>query len=254
MNKKRILKNLIYPILSLALFLSTWAIISAVENKPLALPQVDVVFNEFFHLLGQNSTWVALSGTLLNTLFAFLLSVVVAFILSVITTFFKPLHKILSPIITILRSAPTMAVILLSILWLDNDDTPIFIGFLIAFPLLYSSFRLTLTSVDEKTLEMAKVFNVKKLDVLKTIYLPSVASNFISSMQSVISLTVKVVIAAEVMAYASKTIGFEMIQAKIDIETATLLAYTVLAIVLSFILEGIFALINKLARRKYGNY
>ncbi len=253
MTKKNAIKNLIYPLISLLLFLSVWAIISKIENKPLAMPQVDVVFNEFFHLLGLKTTWVAISGTLLNTILSFGLSMIVAFVLSVITTFFSPLHKILSPIITILRSAPTMAVILLSTLWLDNDATPVFIGFLIAFPLLYSSFRLALCSVDEKTLEMAKVFNVQKIDVLRLIYLPSVASNFISSMQSVISLTVKVVIASEVIAYASKTIGFEMIKAKIDIETATLLAYTLLAILLSFILEGIFAIINKLVRRKYGN-
>ena len=252
MNKKRLLQNILYPIFALLLFISVWAIIAYCENKPLVLPQIDIVFNSLFALIAKQSTWKAIAGTLIDTISAFSLSFVIALILSIISTIYPTLHKIISPINTILRATPTMAIILLSVLWLNYDKVPLFIGFLIAFPLLYSLFRESFISVDKNLLEMAKVFNVSKKDKLTNIYLPSVLPNIFANSATVISLTTKVVIAAEVLAYVSNTIGNEMQMASNMIESDILLAYTILAILLSFTLELVFTILKKLAEVKYG--
>ena len=249
---KRVLSNIFSPILALGIVLSVWAIIAEAENKPLVLPQLNVIFDELGVLLAQASTYIAIGNTLLNTMEAFAVSVLLAIFLSILGVVFPPLHRILSPINTMLKATPTMAIILLSILWLDTEKCPPFIGFLIAFPLLYSLFRQSLLAVDKNLLEMAKVYKVSIFDRIKSIYIPSVLPNMIGSMQSVISLTIKVVIAGEILAYVNNTIGFEMQMANSLVETATLIAWTIAAIILSFLLELFFGLIKKTAEVKYG--
>ena len=252
MKIKRLLKNILYPIIALLLFIAIWAIIAYVENKPLVIPQVNYIFDSLFSLIQTKTAWIAVGNTLLDTLSAFLLSTVIALLMSILTTIFPFIHKIVNPFNTILRSAPTMAVIMLSVIWLNYNKVPIFIGFLIAFPLLYSMFREALVTVDSNLLKMSNVFNVSKKEKLINIYIPSVLPNMLASCQTVVSLTCKVVIAAEVMAYVNNTIGFEMFMANFMIETDILLAYTILAILLSFFLEFIFAILKKIAEVKYG--
>ncbi len=252
MKIKRLLKNIFYPILALLLFIAIWAIIAHVENKPLVIPQINYIFNSFFSLIQTKTAWIAVGNTLLDTISTFILSVVLALFTSIITTIFPVLHKIINPFNTILRSAPTMAVIMLSVIWLNYNKVPLFIGFLIAFPLLYSMFREALVSVDANLLEMANVYKLSKKDKITRIYIPCVLPNMLASCQTVVSLTCKVVIAAEVMAYVNNTIGFEMFIANFMVETDILLAYTILAILLSFFLEFIFAGLKKLAEVKYG--
>ncbi len=249
---KKIISNIFYPLFALGILLAIWAVISAVEKKPLVLPQLDIVFLELFSKLSTAQFWTSVGWTLLTTLEAFSLSVIFAFVFAIIGTAFEPFHKVISPICTVLRATPTMAVILLSVLWIDNKDCPLFIGFLIAFPLLYSLFRQAFISVDKDILEMAKVYKISKPQQLQSIYIPSVLPSVLNSMQSAISLTVKVVIAAEVIAYANDTIGFQMIMDKISFEVPSLLAWTLTAIILSFILEMLVGFFKWLAEVKYG--
>ena len=59
----------------------------------------------------------------------------------------------------------------------------------------------------------------------------------------------KLIIAAEVMSNTARSIGQSMSLAQMYLETDVLIAYTLVAIVLSAALEGIVALIKKYALR-----
>lgn len=243
---KKVLGAVLYPLCSVALIFIVWAIAAAEINKPLLLPTPKEALTAYFTLLGGKEIWVYGGMTFLRTLECFLISAAIAFLLSTLSAFLKPLNKILSPIITVLRAAPTLAVILLVLIWFDYSSAPVIIGFLIAFPLLYSAFYTAITGVDENLLKMAKTFKVSKLNIVKSVYLPSISKPCLESMRSVISLTVKVVIATEIMALTKKSIGLLMRGANLNFDTATLLALTLFAVILSFILEGAFTVIIKI--------
>ncbi|NLZ24898.1 MAG: ABC transporter permease subunit [Clostridiales bacterium] len=236
------LKNVAYPIAALAIALAVWAAAAAAVNKPLILPGVSEVLKEFFLLLKEKAFYKGVGWTLLRTLEAFLLSVVLGLAFAVIGALVKPIRKTFEPIATAMRAVPTMAVILLSVLWLDYDEAPVLIGFLICFPLLYSSFLNAFLSVDKDLIEMAKVFKVKKTDTVRYIFIPSILPSALSSMKSVVSLCLKVTIASEVIAQTKTSIGVMMQMASMRFDIAKLMAWTVSAIVLSFVLEGLFAL------------
>ena len=243
---KKIIGNVVYPVLSLVLVLAVWWIVSAVKDKPLVFPTPDKVVVDFFNLFGGANFWKAVGMTVARTVICFLISFASAFLMAVLGGLCNPIHRVMSPIISILRSAPTLAIILIIMLWLDGQRAPVVIGFLIAFPLLYQAVYTAITGVDRDLVEMAKLYKVKPFDVVLGLYAPEIAPQVFDVSRSTISLTLKVVIAAEVMTYARGSIGLEMQKANMSFDVSVLLAWTVLAVLLSFVFEGIVAGLKKL--------
>lgn len=234
---KNAIANILYPIASFGLVLSIWAIASAVKNNGALLPMPDEVIVKTFKLFGDGEFWLSLGWTLARTFLCFAISFALAFVLAVAGGFFKPIHRIVSPIVAILRAVPTMAVILIIMIWVDYQRAPVYIGFLIAFPILYSAFYSAITGVDKDLVEMTNVYKVGAFDKIAYLYAPQIASGVFDVSQSTISLTLKVIIASEVLCYTRDSIGFGMKAANLSFEIANLLAWTVAAVLLSFALE-----------------
>lgn len=242
--------NVIYPLAALALVLGIWAIAAKVKNKPLILPMPDRALRDFFQLFAQSGFWSSVGGTLWRTAVCFLIAFATAFLFAAAGGVFKPIAKILSPVVSILRAAPTMAVILIAMIWLNKESVPVLIGFLVAFPLLYQSIYTAIIGVDKNLVEMTKVYKVSAIDRVLHLYVPEIAPAVFDVSKSTLSLTLKVVIAAEVLAYTKSSIGLAMQGANSVPDISLLLAWTIMAIVMSFILEGIVSLLKVLWERR----
>lgn len=251
---RRTLANILYPVAALAAVLAVWAAVSAAKDIPILIPQLDEIFGALGDVLGSTDMWRAIGMTAGRVAGSFLLSFAFAAVLAAAGTFFGALHRFLSPIVTVLQAAPTMAVILLAVVWLDNSEVPLLIGFLICFPLLYNVCRSAITGVDRELTEMAAIYRMRPVDKLTGIYIPCVLPAVLDGARSAVSLCVKVVIAAEVLAQTlGSSIGVEMQSASALFEIARLMAWTVVAIVMSFLFEGIVAGLKKLweGRRRW---
>ena len=235
----RIASNVVYPLIALGIMLAIWAIASVAEDNPLVLPMPDVVLARFFVLGGEEGFWTSVGWTLLRTLICFVISFVLAMIFAVLGGLFSPIHRIMSPIVSVLRSAPTVAVILILYAFLSGNAMAIVVGFLIAFPIMYSAFYSAIVGVDKDLVEMTKVYKVRPLDIVKSVYIPSITPCLFDTSKSTLSLTLKVVIAAEILANVTNSIGGKIQVANASFEIAYLLAYTLVAIVFSFVLEGV---------------
>ncbi len=230
-------KNLIFPIAAFALILAVWAIAAYAADLPLILPAPKDTFASFWGILGSAVYWQAVGLTVFRALRSFLYAVVLGAVLAVIAAFSEVVEKLLDPVVSVLRSVPTMSIILIAILWLGSKTAPVLIAFLITFPLLYQGFLDALKSVDRGILEMADVYKVGKKDKIFRIYLPAVSEGALSVMKSTVSLSLKIIIASEVMAQTRQSIGLYMQKAMVTFETAELIAWTVVAVVFSYLLE-----------------
>ncbi len=111
------------------------------------------------------------------------------------------------------------------------------VGFLIAFPILYSAFYSAIVGVDGDLLKMARLYKVSPTDRIRFIYLPSIADCMFDTGRSTLSLTLKVVIASEMLTNVARSIGDRIQVAYATMEISYLLAWTLIAIVFSFVLE-----------------
>ena len=243
---KRLVENIGYPLVSLGVVLAVWAILAKAKDNPLVLPMPDKVLETFFSLGRENGFWISVAMSLARTGICFALSFVCALALASLGGLFSPFHRVISPIVTFLRSAPTVAVILILYAFASSNAMAIAVGFLVAFPIMYSAFYGAIVGVDKDLVEMAKVYKVSPWNKIVGIYLPSVAECLFDTSKSTLSLTLKVVVAAEILAGIGKSIGGKISVANATFEIAYLLAWTLVAIAFSFALEGLVLVLKKI--------
>jgi len=240
--------GIVYPIIALGALMALWAIFAAVVNVELILPDVATSFKKLIALLGDKSFYAAVGNTLLRTLISFALGVGFALLFSFLSLF-SPVRHLLSPIIKIMRSVPTMSIILLTVIWMRPTTSPILIAFLINFPVMYSGFYSAIKGVDKDLTEMSKAYKVPIKRRLISLYLPQILPSVFDNMQSSVSLTLKIIISAEVIAQTRNSMGIMMQLARGYLETAELVAWTIVAILVGYLLEGIIYGLKKVVVR-----
>ena len=254
MDQKRLIYNILAPVTGCVVFIAVWAVVSAVIGKSIILPSPLETLRSFFGLLGEKNFYEAVGKTLGRTLLSFSIAFALACIfafLSVISEFFK---KMFSPITVIVRVLPTISVILLVLIWFRSATAPYVITFIVIFPMLYTTVSDAVEKVDPKLIEMCQAYRVPKGRRFLHLYLPSMTPSVLTGISISLSFSVKLTVAAEVLSSTRSSMGRYMSQASAYIDTPTLLAWTLAAILLGFLLEGIVLLVKKMiARRYHGN-
>ncbi len=243
-------KKYLYTLVGIAVLITIWETVALILNEPLLFPSPFLAIKEFFSLLSSPALPTALLTTGLRALVGFLIAFLLGCALGILGYRYPCFKHGFAPFITVLRSVPTMSIILVVVIWFSPSVGPAIIGFLIIFPTIYQSFLSALDSVDKNLIEMSKVYRISNKDKLFGLYLPSIRKNVLASARSQISLNVKVVIAGEVLAYTAKSIGMQMYITKIDIATGLLFGWTIYAVLLSFLFESAVVLIDYLTDPK----
>ena len=241
--------NLTLPIATLIAVLIIYAIVSKAVGVEMLVPSVPSVVKEFFSLFSKVSFYKAIGSTLGRAIIAYSLSFILAAALATISKICPYLRRALSPVVILIRIMPTMSIILIALIWFNSFQSTVLVAFCVIFPMLYTGFCDAIESVDKDLIEMSKVYGVDKKNMILKMYLPQMLPSSFTAIKSSIGLNLKLIIAAEVLAQTADSIGIYMQLAKINLDTATLLAWTAVAVVLGGVFELIVALIEKKAVR-----
>ena len=242
---KRVLIDLAYPLIVVVVLLLLWQLLATVLDATLILPSPKQSFEQFVSYFGQKQFWIALAGTFWRSVYSFAFAFLVAVVFASVCCLSKVARKLILPFIAILRSIPTMSIILILIIWVSPALAPAIVAIVVTAPTLFSIFLGAFDSVDKKLLDMSKIYKVPTKDVIFKLYLPNMASQLFEGCASGFSLNVKLVIAAEALAYTTSSVGKMMQFAKINIEPAQLFALTLFAVILGVLTELIIRLIGK---------
>lgn len=119
------------------------------------------------------------------------------------------------------------------------ENLSILISFLVAYPILHISTVSGLKSTDPKLLEMAQVFRVPFHKKVFYLYRPALSPYLISACKSALGMAFKSGIAAEVIGVPDFSIGANLYEAKIYLDTASLFAWTLAIILIASCFEKI---------------
>ena len=238
------------PIITVLCLIAAWWIIAAIKKYPLLYPSPAAIFVEMIEILKKGVFYRSLLGSLLRVLISFSVAFILATALSVLSYVFENFERLLYPIILLVRATPTMCVIFLCVLWFKPSVTPMVVAAAVIFPTMYSSSLTAFKSCDKDLIEMSKLYEVPTKTMISKLYLPFMAERVYSDAVSVVSLNVKLIVAAEAIAQTTDSLGRLMQGAYGVFEIASLFAYTLAAIILSFLLETLLKLIGFLFRRR----
>lgn len=231
------IKNNKITYFSIILILFIWEIVSRFVGSEIILPSPKTTLYSVVFLLLSDSFLPTVGYTIVRGIKGFIISFVAGIVLGSASGMNKTVERLLEPIVVIIKSTPIMAIILLALIWFRTENVPVFVQFLIAFPIIYSNVMQGIKDVDTKLIEMARVYGIKNLRKIFELYLPSTYSYIFSGVKTAIGVGFRAVIAAEVLCLPKFAIGTNLQTAKIYLETEYVFAWTIIAIILSFTFE-----------------
>lgn len=239
-------KSKLYTLLSCVFFIGLWQLIAITINNDIYIPRVQQVIEAINIIFKDENFLKVIFSSFYRTILSYILAVVFSIILGVLGTVYPFFKYLMQPINSFAKTIPTMVFVVLLLVWFDKDITPFAVGFAIIFPILYEGVRNDLMQIDEKIINMTKIYEVSLKDKIKKIYLPVMKFYFMSIFVSTFSLTFKVVITGEVYGQPKFGMGSQIQLEKVNFNVSGIFAWIVIIIFISLLLE----IINKLLKKK----
>ena len=244
------IKKICRSVLAIAFWLFIWQCLAWVVGATLLLPEPVTVFHALGRVIQATGFYASVGRTLFGIMIGFLSGVLAGTLLAVFTWASPLAHALFSPILRLVRTTPVASFIILALLWLSNRTVPMFIAGLMVTPILWSSTRTAIAETNADLLEMARAYRFSCFRKIRLIYLPQVLPQWTAACATAMGLAWKSGVAAEVIAQPIPAMGTSLFRSKLLLDTEQLFAWTILVVLLSFILERLFVrLMAKMGRR-----
>lgn len=229
--------KLINGIIIAAFWLGLWEIISLFVKNDLVFPGPVTVFKSLGTIIATKTLWISILRSFSNVFFGFLIGNVSAILLGTLSYRFSFIRKIAEPCVALVKATPVASFIVVVLIILGREKTPLFISFLMVFPVIYYNVLTGLASHDKSLLEVANVYSASRLQIIRHVYIPAAFPGYIGAVKTGLGLSWKAGIAAEVLCNTKNTLGGEIYYSKVYLETPELFAYTAIIIIISIIFE-----------------
>lgn len=234
-----ILHNNSRKFLIIIFWIAMWEILSLVINREIYLPSPISAFEALLNLLKSKETYITIIHSTYRTIAGFVISCAVGIAMGYTCGVNKFFYDLFNPLISIIRTIPVMSIIIIAIIWFKDTNVPIFVAFLMCFPIIWTNTVSGIQSTDVELLQMCKIYNIKKINVIKSVYFYSALPYINASMISALGISWKVTSAAEVLSLPKYSIGSHLYDSKVYLEIPDLFAWTVIIIFLSHVFEAL---------------
>jgi len=233
----------IISFLSAMLLIGVWHIIALIVGKEIILPSPLSVLRAMLSIVTHPSFFYILLNTFIRILLAFSITLVLSLILGVASGINNVIYAILRPIVNVLKSILTVSIILIILIITGKEFAPTIVSIIIVFPVLYSNIYHGIKKTDRKLIQMADTYRVNKKRIIKDIYLPSINSYISAGLNSSLGLSFKVTIATELIGMTNNSIGAAIYWEKINLNTPSVFAWTLIIILLSAVFDNVLGVI-----------
>ena len=127
-------KLLIYGI-----WLSLWQLLYLCIGKEVLVPSPMHTLTKLLEMMCTTDFYLQIGGTLYRVG----MGMSISFILATMSAYIAYKHlffrDFIKPMVNFMKSTPVMAIIILALLWFRSDKVPIFVCFLMCYPLIYTN-------------------------------------------------------------------------------------------------------------------
>ena len=222
-----------------AFWLAVWMLTAALVAQPLILPGPGAVALALLRLVCDGGAWAILAGSGARILGGLALAAVCGGVLAGASVRSRLFARLVAPALSFVKATPVACVVVLLLIWLGSARVSIAAVFLMALPGVYFSLVKGLVQVDKPLEQMFRLHGVRGWRLFCAHTWREVLPFVLSCARAVIGMSWKAGVAAELIGMAVGTVGERIYQAKLLIETADLLAWTVLVVAASWVCERV---------------
>ncbi len=233
------------------IWLLIWLLVSLAVGQELLFPSPISVIKRVCEFFASLDFYKTVGVSLLRVVLGMLIGVSAGVLGGILSASSHIIKDFFTPMLAVIKSTPVASFIILLVLWLSRDLTPVIIASVMVMPVVWANVETGIRETDKDLLEMSRVYGMSKAKRLTSIYIPSVYPYFLSSMRSSLGMAWKAGIAAEVLLQPLVSVGKQIFESKYMLETVDLFAWTVIVVILSIIIEFSLVILFKKAARRY---
>jgi ABC-type nitrate/sulfonate/bicarbonate transport system permease component len=208
-------------------------------------PRVGDVAAKFVEILQTPSAYEAINETLKRLFWGFTFSVVVGFVIAVLMATLSGSRDVLLPLVKVAMAVPAITWVLLSLIWFRSIEVRVFfIIFVIAFPIVTVNTYDGIRAVPEDLYSMIRSLRASRFGLLRLVVIPAAMPSIFSGLRVSLSLATRLAVFGEALS-ASSGIGSKMYIASQFFDTAGIIAWTIILVIVLFALDGILGWIER---------
>jgi len=221
---------------TLLTIISIWGGFSLIYS-PIVLPGPLTTLASTIDVVSSKSFLVEVFITLKRLAIGLMAAITLGSVLGIVIGAHSKARGLFNPVFHILQATPPISWLVLAMVWFGLDgEATVFIVFMASLPIMIINILDGFEKIDERLIEMGKSFNVNDVEIYLNIVLPSLKTYFKSGITVIVGLGWKIVIMGEVLS-SSTGIGAQITNARLNIDTSRVLAWTIVVILLAYFMQ-----------------
>ena len=232
-----ILKNELFRrFISIFFLIIIWEIISRIIGDKIILPSPNEVSESIKYHASQD-LFHHVYITLLRVFGAFVLAMVIGSAIGIVMGRKKKLDDYFDGWLILALNVPALVTIILCFIWFGLNEVAAILAVAInKIPTVTVILREGTKAIDEKLVDVGKIYNKSRFEVVKDIIIPQLYPYFISAARSGLALIWKIVLVVELLG-RSNGVGFKINEFFSMFDTTSILAYTIVFVLIIMSIE-----------------
>ena len=253
-SMKAKVKRLLLYILVAVFWLFIWDLGSKLFDLKSFLPNVKSTFIALFDLFGKNNlnnTVTSILSSLATIFQGFAIGSFLGIILAIFSILIPTFKTFVYPIMSIAKSTPVTAIILILWLLIGGSNVPTAIALLMVMPIVWQSVISGYDAIDPNLQEVCEIFEFSALKKLKILVIPVILKSLLPALLTASGLAWKAGIAAEIICITKSSIGKEIYNYKSSFNYEMTFAWVIIILIISIIIEKAIGYITKRINQKW---
>ena len=239
-------------LITVLVLLAVWQIAAISVSNDILIPTVGQTFSYLFKMLATAKFYQVLWASIFRIACGWLVSLAAALILSILSALYPRFRSYFEPLQILTRTIPNVSYIIIALIWLGSEGAVMLVSFLILFPIFMNGFMNRLDQEDREAHDVEAIYpETVKIRITKKI-LPVLMSEILLTGKTAASMGFKVGVMAEILGSVPVGIGRSINYCRMDLNTAGILAWTIVLIALAGLLDTLFGKINKKMKEEQG--
>lgn len=247
---RRILLNAFKICGPIAVYIGLWQLLSMRIDSSLLLPSPKETFAAMIDILRSKTGWQAISSTLLRILIGYVCGCFAGVALAVLTSHFRVCDWLFKPLRSLIKTTPITSFALILLVSVVKGVLPVIVAMIVVVPMIWQTTEEAIKNRSVQLEEMSRIY-LSFWKKLVYVTIPQVLPRFLATASTALGFAWKAVITAEILAVPKRSIGLQMYNNKMYLETPELIAWTLIVIILSVIIESILRFALKKAGKRY---
>ena len=224
-------------LLSVGIWLLLWELLSRLVGYEFIFPGIKSTLQAFFALLTRPLFWKSVSLSILRIFAGLAIGILLGTVLAFISHAFKPFDTFITIGMTVIKSTPVASIVMVLWIVIGGSNLPAVIGILMVTPIIWQNLKDGYNSIDKELYELSAAYEFSVIKRVRLLIFPALIQYFVPAILTSVGLAWKSGIAAEIIAYTKNSIGKNIYDAKGELNTPAVFAWTLAVVLISIAFE-----------------